>query len=86
MGNFIVRRFQWGTPAMSGIFENQDAAIIERDLRGGGFPCRALVEPFGTPLRWFPWLVEPVEVRFVIGDPFLDRLPGWLDGLEGLDV
>ena len=31
-------------------------------------------------------MVEPVQVRFVIGDPFLDRLPGWLDGLHGVDI
>jgi len=31
-------------------------------------------------------LVEPGEVRFVVGNPFLDRLPGWFDRLEGLDV
>ena len=31
-----------------------------------------------------PFLVEPVQVRFVIGDPFLDGLPGWLDGFHGL--
>ena len=28
-------------------------------------------------------MVEPVEVGFVVGDPFLDRLPRWLDGLGG---
>ena len=33
-----------------------------------------------------PGTVEPVEVGFVVGDPFLDRLPGWLDRLHGLDV
>ena len=33
-----------------------------------------------------PFLVEPVQVRFVIGDPFLDGLPGWLDGFHGFDV
>ena len=33
-----------------------------------------------------PFLVEPVQVRFVVGDPFLDSLPGWLDGLHGFDV
>ena len=31
-------------------------------------------------------MVEPVQVRFVIGDPFLNGLPGWLDGLHGVDV
>jgi hypothetical protein len=31
-------------------------------------------------------LVEPGEVRFFVGNPFLDRLPGWFYRLEGLDV
>ena len=33
-------------------------------------------------------LVEQVETRFpfVVWDPFADGLPGWLDGLERLDV
>ena len=30
-------------PLMSGVFEGENAAIIQRDF--GGFPCRALVEP-----------------------------------------
>ena len=33
-----------------------------------------------------PFLIEPVQIRFVIWDPFLDRLPRWLDGLYGFDV
>jgi hypothetical protein len=33
-----------------------------------------------------PFLIEPSEIRFVIGDPFLDGLPGWLDGLHGFDI
>jgi len=31
-------------------------------------------------------LVEPCEVRFVVGNPFLDRLPWRFDRLEGRDV
>jgi hypothetical protein len=31
-------------------------------------------------------LVKPVQIRLVIGDPFLDGLPRWLDGLDGFDV
>ena len=68
--------------AESGIFENQGAAIIEEDFLGT--PCRALVELVGLRLGWGPRLVEPVQIRLVIGDPFLDRLPGRLDGLRGL--
>lgn len=33
-----------------------------------------------------PGTVEPVEVGFVVGDPCLDRQPGWFDRLHGLDV
>jgi hypothetical protein len=32
------------------------------------------------------FLVESVQVRFVIGDPFLDGHPRRLDGLHGLDI
>jgi hypothetical protein len=78
------QRFQRGTPSMSGVFENQDAAIIQRDL--GCFSCRALVEPLGVWHFWFPGLVEPVYIRVVVGNPFIDRLPRRLDGLERLDV
>ena len=28
----FLQRFSWGTPSRSGVFENQDAAIIERDF------------------------------------------------------
>lgn len=33
-----------------------------------------------------PFLVELVEIWVVIGNPFLDGLPRWLDGLHGVDV
>ncbi len=69
---------------MSGVFENQDAAVVQMDFRG--FPRLSLVEPVWVRLMGIPGTVEPVEVGFVVGDPFLDRLPGWLDGLHGLDV
>ena len=39
-------------PARSGVFENQDVAIIERDF--GGFPCWTLIEPVWVGFRWFP--------------------------------
>ncbi len=68
----------------SGIFENQCEAISERDFYG--FPIWALVVALGLCAGGIFFLVEPVQVRFVVGDPFLDRLPGWLDGLHGFDV
>ena len=70
--------------AESGIFEDQGAAVTERNFFWP--PIRALVERVWLGVGWGPFLVKPVQVRLVIGDPFLDGLPGWLDGLHGLDV
>lgn len=62
-------------PGLIGI-EDEDAVLIERNFRGppGGFV--ALVGVF------------PAEADFIVigRDPLLDGLPGWLDGLEGVDV
>ena len=69
---------------MSGVFENQDAVVVQMDF--GCLPCLALVEAVRVGIRWVPGTVEPVEVGFVVGNPFLDRLPRWLDGLHGFDV
>ena len=33
-----------------------------------------------------PFLIEPIEVRIVIGDPLFNGLPRGLDGLHGVDV
>ena len=33
-----------------------------------------------------PRAVEPVKIGFIIGDPFLDRLPRRFDGFHRLDV
>jgi hypothetical protein len=33
-----------------------------------------------------PGTIEPIEIGFFVGDPFLDRLPGWFDGFHRLDV
>ena len=70
--------------AESGIFEDQGAAISEGDFFWP--PIRTLVELVGLGVACRPFLVEPVQVRFVVGDPFLDGLPRWLDGLHGFDV
>ncbi len=70
--------------AESGIFENQCAAIAERDFYGS--PIRALVVALRLSAGGVSFLVEPVQVRFVIGDPFLDGHPRRLDGLHGFDV
>jgi hypothetical protein len=59
--------------------ENQCATIAEWDFSGS--LNRVLVEAFGVCASGVPFLAEPVQVRFVIGDPFLDGLPGRLDGI-----
>jgi len=68
----------------SGVFENQDAAIIEGDFLGA--PCRALIDAVWVGIGWIPGTVEPIEVGFVIGDPLFNRLPGRLDRLHGFDI
>ncbi len=70
--------------AESGIFKNQGVTVTERDF--GCLPCRALIKPVGPAGVWISGTIEPVEVRFVVGDPFPDRQPRRLDGLHGLDV
>ena len=45
-----------------------------------------MVEAFRLCAGRVPFLIEPIEVRIVIGDPLLDRLPRGLDGLHGVDV
>jgi hypothetical protein len=39
------------------------------------FPCRRLVEPVWVRLIGLPGSIEPIEIGFFVGDPFLDRLP-----------
>ena len=56
----------------SGVFENQNAAVFQMDLRC--FPFRRLVEPVWVRLIGIPGTVEPVQVRLFVGDPFLDGL------------
>ena len=68
----------------SGVFENQDAPVVQLDSRG--FPRLSLVEPVWVRLMGIPGTVEPVEIRFVVGNPFFDRLLRRLDGFHGLDV
>jgi hypothetical protein len=63
--------------------ENQGWAVVQPDLCW--LPAGALVEAFGIGIGWIPRTVEPVEVRFVIGDPLLDRQPPRLDEVQGFD-
>jgi len=49
-------------------------------------PGRTLVEGVGLGAWWLAFLIEPIEIRVVIRNPFLDRLPRGLDGLHGVDV
>ena len=46
----------------------------------------ALVDAVGIGIGGIPGTVEPIKIRFFVGYPFFDRLPGWLDRLHGLDV
>ncbi|MDG1073305.1 MAG: hypothetical protein P8P32_16980, partial [Akkermansiaceae bacterium] len=50
-------------------------------------PGGTLVEGivFGLCAGRVPFLIEPIEVRIVIGDPLCNGLPGRFDGLDGLD-
>jgi len=68
----------------SGIFEDQGAAITEGDFLR--LPRGPLVEVVWIRTRWIPRTVEPVEIRFVVRNPFLDGLPRRLDGLHRVDV
>jgi hypothetical protein len=63
--------------AASGIFGDQGTAVAERDFLGP--PIRTLVEALGVCAGEIPFLVEPVQVRFVIGDPLNDVTPGRLE-------
>ncbi len=65
------------------VFENENAAFAERDFRGA--PSGALVE-IRIGFRRFPRTVEPVEVRVLVGSPFSDLPPRWLNAFHRLDV
>ena len=66
---------------LSAVVEDKSPAVVEWNLVR--LPGGALVEALGLCASGVPFLVEPVEVRVVIRDPFLDGLPGWLAGLHG---
>ena len=82
--DFFWQRFSASLSGSLCLFKNQDATVVQMDF--GCFPCGALVEPVWVRLIWIPGTVEPVEIRFFVGDPFLDRLQGWFDRLHGVDV
>jgi hypothetical protein len=69
---------------LSAVVEDESPAVVEWDLLG--LPGGTLVEALGLCAGGVPFLVEPVEVRVVIRDPFLDGLPRWLDGLHRLNI
>jgi hypothetical protein len=56
--------------------EDEDAVIIEKDLSGLSAGFFAVVG------------VLPAEADFFVigGNPLSEGLPGWLDGIESLDV
>ena len=41
-----------------------------------------MIDAVWVGIGGIPWTVEPIEVWVVVGDPFLDGLPGGLDGLD----
>ena len=71
---------------LSAVVEDESPAVVERNLLG--LPGGTLVEGivFALCAGRVPFLIEPVRVRVVIRDPLLDGLPGWLDGLHGVDI
>ena len=84
-----VAKFFWAAfflghqaSCLSVVVEDESTAVAEPDLFG--LPDGTLVEEVGLGAGGFPFLVELVQVRVVIRDPFLDGLPGWLDGLHRL--
>ena len=76
---FLQRNFPcFDAPSLFGAFQDEDAAVSKVDLRGFPGPVGTLVPEFeGVSGRGF---------IFVGGDPASDGLPGWVDGLEGVDV
>ena len=76
--------FMAGGRAESELVENQGSAVVQSEL--GWLPPGALVEAIGIAGVWISGTVEPVEVRFVIGNPLLDRQPRRLDGVQGFDI
>ena len=59
--------------ATSGIVENQDTVVAERDLLR--LPGGALVMALGLCAGGISFLIKPVESRVFVRDPFLDGLP-----------
>jgi len=51
-----------------------------------GLPSLSLIEAVRIGIGWVSRTIEPIEIRFFVGNPFLDGSPGRLDGLETLDV
>ena len=55
-----------------------------RSYGGQEATAHRLVEAPGLCAGGVPFLVEPVQARVFVRDPFLDGLPGRLDGLHGV--
>lgn len=81
MPRFLAAGFRGadeGCSVQPGLIDIEDeyAIIIERDFSGLPLGFVAVVR------------VLPVEAGLIVigGNPLFDGLPGWLDGLESLDV
>ena len=68
---FLAAVFRRVCPDLYVYSRNQDAAVVQMDFRC--LPCLALVDSIQIGIGWIPWTVEPVEVRFVVRNPLLDR-------------
>lgn len=76
-------RFGW---LLARCIQKSGCGRLVFQMDSGCVPCRSLVEPVWVLVRRIPGTVKPVEIRFVGGNPFFDRMPRRLDGFDGLDV
>jgi len=81
---FLVAIIYGDLRIQSGVFKNQGEPIAEWYF--GGLPSGALVIPAGIISCWFSFLIEPIEIRFVIGNPFFDGLPRRLDANDRFNI
>jgi hypothetical protein len=47
-----------------------------------GLPSLSLFELVRIRISWVPRAIEPIEIWFFVGNPFLNGSPGRLDALE----
>ena len=52
ISGLMLRGLLLRASCLSGVFENQDAVVVQVDFLG--LPCLALVEAIGVGIRWIP--------------------------------